>query len=280
MEVAVHLAKTIRSNIMRRIPAGFVLAVAVAGLAGAAGGCGDVVTYAGESRQQGIKLYNAGQYPEAAGSFSNAIKQRPQDYESYYYLGRTYESMKNYHQAVGAYRTSLSVMSNSLKGAEDKAFRQKVVDGLASSIAAGRDVSLEQAAFVKTGGPKTGEDYYILAKAKRINGDVDSALADYAKAGKLDPRSFVVAKEHGLFLAQLNQRTKAAAELRRAYALNYAARKPEDEQVNQALRGVGVIPGPSLAEGKDLFQPIVPSGPIPEWNIGSPEQQAKTNNGQ
>ena len=273
-----HLAKSIRSNIVHRVPAGLVLAVAVVGLAGLAGGCGDVITHAGEARQQGIKLYNGGQYPEAAGSFSNAIKQRPQDYESYYYLGRTYESMKNYHQAVGAYRTSLSVMSNSLKGAEDKAFRQKVVDGLASAIAAGRDVSLEQAAFVKTGGPKSGEDYYILAKAKRINGDVDSALADYAKAGSLDPKSFAVAKEHGLYLAQLNQRSKAANELRRAYALNYRARKPDDEQVNQGLRAVGVIPGPSLADGKDLAQPIVPTGPIPEWNVGAQQQQQATTN--
>jgi tetratricopeptide (TPR) repeat protein len=232
----------------------------------------------------GDQQYNAGEYPEAAGAFANAIKQRPQDYESYYYLGRTHESLKNYHQAVSQYRTALSVMANSLKGAEDAAFRQKVVDGLASAIAAGRDPSLEQAAFVRTGGPKTGEDYFVLAKARRITGDIDSALADYAKAAELDPRSVPIAKEHGLFLAQLNQRTKAAAELRRAYGLNYAARKPDDEQLNQGLRAVGVIPGPSLAEAKDLRQPIIPAGPIPELNLGgqrpAPQEppQAGTNN--
>jgi len=274
MEVAVHLT-SFRSFLKRCASAGCGLAVAV-GLAATSGGCGDVITYAGESRQQGIKLYNAGQYPEAAGSFSNAIKQRPQDYESYYYLGRTYESMKNYHQAVSQYRTALSVMANSLRGSEDAAFRQKVVDGLASAIAAGRDPTLEQAAFVKTGGPQSAEDHFVLAKARRITGDVDSALAEYRQAATLDPRNFAVAKEHGLYLMQLNQRTKAADELRRAYALNYKACKPEDEQVNQGLRAAGVIPGPSLVDGKDLYQPIIPTGPLPELNVGN-QQQATTN---
>ena len=275
------LVTSFRSFVNRWMSAGRVLAVAaLASLAGLSGGCGEVITHAGESRQQGIKLYNEGQYPEAAGSFSNAIKQRPQDYESHYYLGRTYESMKNYHQAVGAYRTALSVMTQSLKGSEDVAFRQKVVDALASAIAGGNDPSLEQAAFVKTGGPKSAEDHFILAKARRINGDVDSALAEYAKAAQQDPRNFALAKEHGLYLMQLNQRTRGADELRRAYALNYRARKPDDEQVNTGLRAAGVIPGPSLAEGKDLFQPILPSGPLPEWNVGpQQQQQATTNNG-
>lgn len=255
------------------VSAGRALAVAgLAGSAGLTGGCGEVITHAGASRQTGVKLYNEKQYPEAAGSFSNAIKQRPQDYESHYYLGRTYESMKNYHQAVGAYRTALSVMSNSLRGSEDVAFRQKVVDGLASAIASGNDPTLEQAAFVRTDGPKSAEDHFVVAKARRIGGDVDSALAAYAKAAGLDPRSFAVAKEHGLYLIQLNQRTRGADELRRAYALNYRARRPEDEQVNGGLRAAGVIPGPSLAEGKDLFQPIIPTGPLPPFDAGKPQQ--------
>ncbi|MDB5295366.1 MAG: Tetratricopeptide repeat protein [Phycisphaerales bacterium] len=269
-----HLAPTAPSPAPRpsRRARGPLLALAAAGLlATAAGGCADVLQpNAGEPREAGIKLYNAGQYPEAAGSFANAVKQRPQDYEAHYYLGRTYESMRNYHQAVGSYRTALTVMSNSLKGADDAAFRLKVLDGMASAIAAGQDPSLEQAAFSRTGGPKAAEDFFVLAKVRRAAGDADSALTEYQKAGALDPGSFAVAKEHGLYLLQLNQRTKGIEELKRAYALNYRARKPDDEQLNTALRAGGVIPGPSLTEGKDLPQPVLPVGPLPELGATSP----------
>ena len=280
-----QLVPSFRSFVTTWASAGRALAVlGLAAVAGLSGGCGDVITHAGASRQQGIKLYNEGQYPEAAGAFANSIKQRPQDYQSHYYLARTYESMKNYHQAVGSYRTALSVMTQSLRGSEDAAFRQKVVDGLANAIAAGNDPTLEQAAFVATGGPKSAEDHFVLAKARRINGDVDSALAEYAKAAAEDPRNFALAKEHGLYLMQLNQRTRGAAELRRAYALNYRARRPDDEQVNTGLRAAGVIPGPSLAEGKDLHQPLIPTGPLPALDGGNPRpqrpQQQATNGGQ
>src|SRR3954449_659888 len=46
------------------------------GLLGGAGGCAggqDMVTFPGESRQQGIKLYNEGNIPDATAAFTNAI---------------------------------------------------------------------------------------------------------------------------------------------------------------------------------------------------------------
>ena len=243
-----------------------------------AGGCGsDIVTFAGESRDQGIKLYNAGQYAEAAGSFQSAIRQRPQDYQSYYYLGRTYEAMKNYHQAVSQYTTARLLMASTIQGEADKDYRLKVVEGLGQSIGLGGDVALEQAAFAKAGGPVSADDHYILAKARRVQGDADAALAEYARATKMAPKDLTIAKEHGLYLAQLRQRDAAVAELKRAYALNYRQNFAQnDEQINGALQQLGVIPGPSLAEQRDLRQPLIPHGPIPNVRLTTEDGQAST----
>jgi tetratricopeptide (TPR) repeat protein len=265
---------------------GRVLAVAgvlgVAAAAGAAGGCADLVTYASESRQEGIKRYNDGQYPEAIGAFAGAIKQRPQDYQSYYYLGRTHEAMKNYHSAVKEYRTALRVMDASLAGRDDGEFRDKVLDGLAAAVAAGNSVELEQAAFAPTGTPSTPEQQFVLAKVRRLQRDVDSALDLYAKAGAADPKNFAIAKEHGLLLLQLNQRSKASQELRRAYVLNARARRRADQQIEDGLRRIDVVPGPSLGEEGDLAKPVIPHGPLPEpqWSrpdgSAPPQDQAST----
>src|SRR5215208_4417508 len=121
MEVAVILPASFGLSLINRSLRGAgCLAVMLCGLLVAGSGCSsnDLVTFADEHRQQGIKLYNSGEYPDAAGAFTSAIKQRPQDYQSYYYLGRTYEAMHNYHQAVKEYKTSLLIMANSLAGAE------------------------------------------------------------------------------------------------------------------------------------------------------------------
>lgn len=271
MEVAVQLPSI--SSIVRYSRVGLLCSVAA--VSALSGGCGDVITYAGEARQAGIKLYNEGQYAEAAGSFQSAIKQRPQDYESYYYLGRTHEAMGSYHQAVQAYRTTLTIMSNSLKGPKDEEFRLKALDGLSKAIAAGKDPSLEQAAFAKTNGPSTAEDVWVVAKARRLEGDIDSALVEYAKAASMDPQSQPLAKDYGLFLVSLNQRTAALNELRRAYAINYRKRLPEDPEVTEGLRTLGVVPGPSLADEKDLRKPVIPVGPIPEVKVQVGKQEAK-----
>ena len=269
-----------RSSLLKRIVYAAATTALFAGAVVTAGGCSDLVTFGEASREEGVAHYNAGAYPEAAGSFANAIKQRPQDYKSYYYLARTHEAMKNYNTAVGQYRTALTLMQTTLVGQEDKETRAKIIDGLASTLGKGNDAALEQSAFAKTNGPVSAEDHFILAKARVIQGDADAAIDQYAQAAALDPSSLVIAREAGLYLLQVNQKAKATAELKRAYALNYKARKPEDEQLNDALRKVGVIPGPSLAENRDLHSPIIPQGPLPELDLskitGGSDDQAST----
>lgn len=229
-------------------------------------GCGDMLSYSQESRQQGIDQYNQANYPQAAGAFDNAIKQDPRDYHSYYYLGRSYDAMRDYHQSVQAYRTALDVMARSLQGQEDKAFRQKVLDGIAAAAAAGNNRTLERAALQSPDQP-TAEDQYLLAKIYRIHGDVDSAIDAYNQATLMEPSNLQFAKEFGIYLVQLGQTQKAAYQLKRAYVLNRRVSKHDDPEVIAAMRQVGVVPGPSLGDEKDLAQPIVPRGPLPEVDV-------------
>ncbi|MBV8782448.1 MAG: hypothetical protein JO353_13715, partial [Phycisphaerae bacterium] len=48
-----------------------------------------------------------------------------------------------------------------------------------------------------------------------------------------------------------------------AYALNST-----DNQVNAALRRIGIIPGPSIMDQDALAKPLLPRGPLPEVDLG------------
>jgi tetratricopeptide (TPR) repeat protein len=266
MEVAVDFTPSL-ARYSRRIIAAAAIVLGSLSLGGCSTGFLD--SPSAKARDEGIKLYNDNQYPEAAGAFTTVIKQQPQDYVAHYYLGRTYEAMKDYHLAIKCYRTSLSVMANSQQGQYDTEFRNKVLDGLASSVAAGNDIALEERAFTNGQSAQTAEDHYVLAKVRRLQKDPDSAIEEYQKAGSLDPKSIAIAKESGLYLMQLNQKTKAAQELRRAYVLNRKQYK-EDEQVNEALRKLNVVPGPSLVEEADLATPIIPPQLVPDSEMPQP----------
>ena len=226
-----------------------------------------------QSREKGITQYNAGDYADAAGAFNNAVRQDPRDYQSHYYLGRTFEAMGSYQQAIESYRTSLAVMSNSLTGRENQTFRLKVLDGLASAIAKGEDRMAQTASLQQKASP-TAEDEFVLAKVLRIHGDADSAIAAYAQAASLDPKNLPIAREYGLYLDQLHLEAKARPELVHAYQLNDKINRVDDPQINAALRRAEVVPGPALLAEKDLARPAVPLGPLPENVFAKPEASA------
>jgi Tfp pilus assembly protein PilF len=245
----------------------------IAGMFLSIGGCADVVTYAKDSRREGVKYYNAGAYTDAAGAFRNAIRQEPRDYKSHYYLGASYEQLHQYQQAIQAYKSSLDVMDTTLAGKNDPDFRSRVMDGLASAISKSdeRDVEMnkiETAARTNA----TGENYLLLAKVYRYSGDADLAVDAYNRAMLLDPNDINIAKEYGLYLEQLGQPTRAEVPLRRAYAID-----PTDTQVAAALRRIGVVPGPAIKSEDQLAKPALPNGPIPDvdWSsvgLGRTEQ--------
>ena len=250
----IDFTPSVRSLSKTLIAAGLTLAVV---------GCQDMITYSRDSREQGIKLYNNGQYDLAAGSFQNAVKQNPSDYQSYYWLGVSYDASKNYQQAIQAYRSSLDVQQLSIEAKANVPFRRKTIDGLAIAISKSPSRSdeitdIEQ----KTAGHETSEDALLLAKIFQYSFDADSAIDAYNRAVLLDPNDIAISREAGLYFAKINKQANAEPLLKRAYIAN-----PNDTQVADALRGMGIVPGPSLKNEDQLVKPLVPRGPIPEIDL-------------
>jgi len=241
-----------------------VLVVALAG-------CGEVISYNRQFRQQGVSQFESGSYTDAASSFQNAIRQEPGDYTSHYYLGQCYDKMHMPQQSIKEYQTCLNVMDHSLEGKTDREVRLKVLEGLASAIASQTDRSTDLAML--DSGAKTGENAWVAAKVYRKSGDPDMAIQKFDQAQLIEPKDPAIAKEYGLYLEQLGQTRRADPQLRRAYALN-----DRDEEVAAALRRIGVVPGPSLKDEQDLQKPLIPVGPIPEVDLSTSNKQQQPSN--
>lgn len=249
------------ASILRRFSiAGPVTAVLLAaGLAG----CGtEIISYNRQFREQGMSQYTQADYPAAAGSFENAIRQEPGDYTSHYYLGQCCEKMNKPQQAIQQYRTTLTVMEHSLEGKTDSEFRSKVIVALARVVAGQSDRSGDLAALEAQ--PRTAENALLLAEIYRQTGDADNAMTRFEQAQQIDPQNPQIAKEYGLYLEQLGQTARADRQLRRAYTLN-----DKDEEVAAALRRMGIVPGPSLKSEDALAKPALPLGPLPEVDLST-----------
>lgn len=234
-----------------------------------ASGCGEYVTFSKDSRRRGVQYLQSNQTEEAKGAFRDAVRQNPRDYQSYYYLATIYEKESAFAQAVTHYRTSLSVQNVTSEGREDVDFKLKTIDSLARCLVKFDTNDSEINRLVQAAESSTsGEEWLILAKTFAYRGDADSAMDAYTKAAQQAPRNFHIAKSQGLYLEQIGHKPLAEQALRRAYRLN-----PEDEEVNTALRRIGIIPGPAIKEESELAQPILPRGPIPD--LITPDRSAK-----
>ena len=223
----------------------------------------EIISSNPSSRAQGIRQFEEGNYADAAGTFRNALRSDPRDYKSQYYLARSYENLKQYQQAIQAYKASLDAQPRTLAGREDKEQRIATIKALAACIskADNRDAEtnlIEQAA--KNG--NRSQDWLLLANIHRDRGDADSALDAYNRATLANPEDFTCVKEFGLYLEQVGQQQRASQQLKKAYGLN-----ANDQQVNDALRRLNVIPGPGLKDESALVKPPLPQGPLPELEL-------------
>ena len=237
----------------------------VAALAGALlVGCQqEIISHNPQSRAQGVKAFEEGSYADAAGSFRNAIRSDPRDYRSQFYLAQCYENMKQYQQAIQAYKASIDAQQLSLAGKEDQTQRLRTTEALAACISKcdNRDAELN-AVEEKARSNNQAADWLLLGKIYQDRGDADSALDSYNRAFLISPKDFIAAKQYGLYLEQVGQKQKAAYTLRKAYTLNQT-----DEQVNEALRRLNIVPGPGLKEESQLVHPPIPEGPLPEVDL-------------
>jgi tetratricopeptide (TPR) repeat protein len=242
-------------------------------------GCAGFFTKAEDPQVAGLRLYQEKNYTEAAGAFRNAVRKDPRDYKSHYYMAVALDADGRYQEAIEAYRTALDVQNVTYAGQDDKAFRQKILEGVAMTVAKSdpHDTQLNQFEHQAKASQRP-EDFFLLGKIYRYRRDPDLALENYQHGALLDNKNFPLLKEYGLYLHQLGQNQRAAATLSQAYRVN-----EKDEEVNSALRQLGVVPGPSLKDQSALAQPIMPKGPIPPLDIqkiknglglgGKPESQ-------
>ena len=239
-------------------------------------GCAEVITYSNKSVEQGQKLLAAGQTEQAAGAFRNATQQNPRNVKAYYLLGQSYQKLGREQQALQSFKTALAVRpkvdptSRAPDAIAAVAFRDDLVNGLADCVAkaASKDAELS-AMTAKATASNDAVDWYVVARTNAIVGDADAALDAYGKAlAASNNNDRAIVKSNGLYLAQLGQRQQAEAMLTKAYQM-----KPDDAEINAALRGLGVVPGPSLLEPGQLHQPALPKGPLPELEINVRDQR-------
>src|SRR5438045_1969344 len=104
-EVAVNTSRFLHA--VRRNLGLFALGgLMLVGVVGCAGGASDMLTFAQDARQKGLKQFKAGDYEGASGSFRSATRQDPRDYKSFYYLGACYDKTGSYQQAAQSYQAS------------------------------------------------------------------------------------------------------------------------------------------------------------------------------
>ena len=261
MEVAVE--RTTSSRRISRQFASLLLATLYSASAIVIVGCADMITTTKDANDKAMALYNEGNYSDACGAFRNEARQNPRSYQAYYMMGNCYEQLGQHQQAIQVYRTSLDVQKVTLEGQYDAPQRVKTVTALANAIAKSDTRDTEtNSAVAKARSSQNAEDYLLLAKIYEYRGDADSAIEAYDHAALLSPQNFDVMKEYGLYLERLGQAQRAETPLRRAYALNAS-----DLQVNEALRRIGIVPGPSLKRQSELNKPPLPQGPIPEVDL-------------
>jgi Flp pilus assembly protein TadD len=206
------------------------------------GGCGDMLTWAAQAKQQGIEQYNDGRYAQAAGSFRNAARQDPADPETEYWLGMSYEQIHCYHEAINAYKTALRLQPDPSSVRFDHQLHDNAFDRLARVVAQIDASNTETDLIVKTAtDTKESDQYRLLGRIFRYRGDADTALDDYRRAVQLNPDNYVAQKELGLYLEVLGQNQEAGQVLRDAYRLNQ-----QDQDIDTALRRIGMVPGAGL----------------------------------
>jgi cytochrome c-type biogenesis protein CcmH/NrfG len=170
--------------------------------------------FVSDAQRAGMRYYQEGKFADAAGAFRAAVRQQPQEYRAQYYLGASLDQLGQYQNALQAYKSALDVMQTTEAGRSDQAFREKVMDAIASDVArsADRDTEIQ---LLKDKAKKTnnGQDYVLLARIYRQLGDPDSAIAAYKKATLADSENPAIRQEFGLYLNQLGLKQQAAEQL-------------------------------------------------------------------
>lgn len=125
--------------------------------------------------REGRNLYSKDKYKEAIECFKDVLRSRPNNKDTYDYLGRCYRGLRNYHMAADNYRTAASLSADTK---EKVLFYAKIVD----MYRIGDMTSLEKGALqdlIDGFLPMDSEYaiYYIrLMEAYQMDGEYEKAM--------------------------------------------------------------------------------------------------------
>ncbi len=195
----------------------------------------------GRWRHLGAQAFERGDYATARTQFEKVAEADAADWKAHYYLGQIELAEGKPHLARTHLELALSLRP---KGPPTQPQTPQVIDALAEAMyRQGDHVRLfgfcqEMAQRYGTAG-----DHIRTAKYLVLMGDHDSALVALRKAIAIrkadDPAPYLALAD---FYQAIGDRERAVVALRRAYGI-----APKDKAINNRLRGMGLVPGPTFA---------------------------------
>jgi len=210
--------------------------LAVAGLMVVLTGCTNHVVH----RERGYENLRQNDPVAAADDFRAAVEVKPSDYRSQYYLGLCLNELGQPIAAQAPLEQALTLRP------EDAQWTPKIADALAESYFQQERYEalygfLEN--MVQTYHQST-TDYLRQAKYMGLMGDADGQKTALHKAAFFAPLSdespYVAIAD---FYLGVNDIENAVQAYKYAYFVN-----PSSEDVKNALRGLGIVPGPTIAD--------------------------------
>ena len=137
----------------------------------------------GEGRyayEQGLALFNQGQFAEAILYFENAVSLEPDFYQAHLYLGRSHLNLRAYGKALAPLRTAYRLSPND--------FKREVADLLIDALLGAAFSELKEGDF-QTSLSHIREVLAVEPKSKKIKDDLSRVLVAVAtelfKSGKV-----------------------------------------------------------------------------------------------
>jgi len=199
-------------------------------------GCKNNVVY----RELGYESFRQKDFTTAAEQFQTAVEKKPSDYRSQYYLGATMLELDKPIPAQTPLEQALALRS------DDPQWTPRIADALA-------DTYYRQERYETLYGfldnmiqtyNQQPRDFLRQAKYFGLLGDADGQKTSLQKAAFFapvdDPTPYLAIAD---FYESVNDIPNTIQALRFAY---YVA--PENDTVKDRLRGLGIVPGPTIAD--------------------------------
>ncbi len=217
---------------------GVVIAAALAG------GCRTPISLL---RERGLRAYDYNQDDKAIEQFKQILDRQPADWQANYYVGELQLEAGRVEYARLHLEQAYAVRSVNPTNAGvpplDRPRMPAIVDALARAMYEQGDhrrlLGFCNEAIDRF---ETVRDYLRKADYLVKLGDPDNALVVYEQAARVaspdDPTGQLALAD---FYHEMGRRDQAIVALRKAYTIS-----PDDPQIADRLRALGVVPGPSL----------------------------------